>query len=1082
MSVADKVYTESQLNEFSLTALDNLFKENDAFVKDNIALSGEPQVKIAKTNRDNLRNYRAEKFAEVRDRMADDSTSMDKLGAIGRGFNENLAGFLGTPYDISQSIMNTVTGSDYEGYFGSKNLKRNLQALGMGYYDSQPSRLLKDANQDPATLGDMPPSTRPFAVTGEALGATTLMTTPISVAARGRQIAEISKTPSMYSGTAKMAFDDLVDKAVTNPRMYHTLEAGIGTMSAIGEGAAESVSPGDPNARMIGAFSPLAITSLPLLAQASLQSLNFLTRGTLENFGKKISHVVATKMQGEEGTKKIASDILAKTIKEGGADPLEIAKLIKLDDLPENLSAGQITKSPLLLGIESALIKSSKGELDQTLRIQTEQQMKDVASLYNNVINLKDADPDLVLQIASKRAEMFNFATNSYLKAQENKLLKIYEQSRRFGQPDLVTDPKLKEVIASEATKVKSILNETRKKLADSEKAAWLNVPRDLNANAYETLDAIRKQVSPDELGFELFEQIKLTDVFQKLRQVQNVGEGFDIVKVPTVSSGDLLDLKNILGDQYRALVVSSNQNANKLARAIQEIRVGVYNDLNKIQGIDQNLKLANAATTNEYNFLDIPIVREINKNTLQGNPVKEPDVVLESRLLKSSNGQSQFHSFNDLFRAAAYDDMTAGKITDPLARFYYAAAQSSATATGEINPKTLTDFINRNQDGLKALGVFNKLQDQRNQVVLYKALQKQAKQFVGSQYNGQIGKLLKTEDVLGFTNDILFKGQRAKNLQKAINIVRNKKIQGIDSKKAEEGFQQSIIQNILAAAQKSYTQGQGDNFVSGIILDSKKLDDILNKKINGRTLRQDLLQSKVLYEDQLNALSDLSKKAEEFESLLNIRSGRQSVLSEEQTKLLDKALSEDMMLDTLGRLAGASLASFSVFGGAIGHDLIVAHIGSKLGRNIISKLPNLKIQKMLSKAVQDPSLMKELLERSGRKQEKFNKRKSDITFLAKLQLNDIIDDRERYEIEGRDQNNEKLFSFIQEHLDKGFSPIQVMSEFEKAARNPRVGTTGPYQLDFVQGYLGLSDAQRMKAIRNVTPKINAIRKRQSIR
>jgi hypothetical protein len=1072
MSVSDKIYKEAELLRMNFKEIDDVYKESNAFVKENFVLSGEPQLKITEQNLKNLIPIRAEKFAELNAQIVDKDSTAEKIGAIGRSGMETLASTVGTAFDISQSIANTIGIDKGDAMLGSKNLSKGLQAVNLGFYEAQPSRLLQDIDQDPATLGDMPPSTRPYAVGGEAFMTSAEFLLPISLAARGKQIAGIRKTPSMYKNKAQMIADDIVNQVVDNPRMYYGLEGSIAGLSAYGEGLAEALRPGDPNARLAGALSPIAITSLPMLSNAAMQGLNYFSRGSLEAFGKKLNHFVSTKLQGEKGTKKIAADIINTSLQKEGGDPLALARQMgKQKDLPSDLSAGQITKDPLLLGIEGALIKQSKGELDETLRKQTEKQMQEIDEIYRNVIGLKDADPDTVNLVVNARREMLNFSTNAFLRRQEHKLLKQTKISQKIGKPEFV---------AENAQKVKSILKETQDALAKTEKQAWQNVPRNLNATAYETIASIQKQIDPDELGFELFERIKLPSSINKLREVQNIGEGFDMAKVPLLSTGDLLDAKSVLGDQYRALAISDNPDAGKLMRAIQELRAGIYNDLNKVKGFEKQLKLANQATTNEYNFYDIPIIRDLTKKTRQGATFKEPDIVLEQKLLSSPSTQSRFHSFNDLFRAASFDDMTAGKIADPLAKFYYAAANASAMASGEINPKTLNNFINKNQDGLRKLGLYDVLQDQENQVVLYKALQKQAKNLIQNQDNGMVGKMFNVADVSDITDSILFKGmeaQRGQNLQKAFNVVRNKKVQGIDTQKATEAFQQSVIESIIAKAQKNYTQGQGDNAVSGLILDSDKLNEILNKKINGKTLRQDLLRTKVLSEDQVNALSDLSKKAKEFENLLNVRSGKETALTEQQRELLDKALSEDMMLDTMGRLAGASLASFSVFGGAIGHDLIVAHIGSKLGRSIISKMPNLKIQKMLVKAVQDPSLMKELLEQSGKQEVKSLKRNRDLQLLAKLQLNDIIDYREAYEIEGRDSNNKKLFARIDESLKEGNTPIKIMEAFEKASRQPKFNV-GSYKLDTIQGYLNLSDADRMKALRNIAPVNKKILKR----
>jgi hypothetical protein len=289
----------------------------------------------------------------------------------------DVAGFIP---DVSQGITNAIVGGNAENPLGSKSFSRNLQALGLGYYDSSkggPDFFQIKDGEEPATIGDMPPSTRPYAVAGEEMSTAAATTMGIGALARGRTAMQLAnpvrdqmvpmtlKNPlapiENTAGFIRNSTKDIIDFAAKNPAQFRKMETSVAILSGIGGGIAETVAPGDPTARMIGSIAaPLSPTTLPIAAQGSYALLNKVTYGSVD----KLSNAIAMKFRGREGALDAVGRKFQDAVVAQGVKPEDLVNQIDnfIKNNPQyanqkgNLSAGLATGDDTLLAIERSLI------------------------------------------------------------------------------------------------------------------------------------------------------------------------------------------------------------------------------------------------------------------------------------------------------------------------------------------------------------------------------------------------------------------------------------------------------------------------------------------------------------------------------------------------------------------------------------------------------------------------------------------------------------------------------------------------------------------------------------------------------
>ena len=328
------------------------------------------------------------------------------------------------------------------------------------------------------------------------------------------------------------------------------------------------------------------------------------------------------------------------------------------------------------------------------------------------------------------------------------------------------------------------------------------------------------------------------------------------------------------------------------------------------------------------------------------------------------------------------------------------------------------------------------------------------------------VSKVLGTTEVSDALASSLFQSSTRQNDLRRIYNLTQKKVKNVDNALAKEGVEHAIIEALL---NKSVIKLENNDLISGI--DMLKL---LSKKQGRTTLEQDLVSSRLLTKRQVDGIKKMANRASEFEKSL-IRRGEGYLIPAVPPD-------SDMFTNILGRLGGASVLSLSPVAGNIGHGLIVAHIGSKVGQNFIDKMPNLSLRKIMSEAMHDPVLMKELLTKPTSILQK-NRIVDKVGYM--MMSKGLLTPDEAYEIENPEGTSRSLEDAIVGLARQGKNANEIMTLFEEEARRETAegeeGTTiGPYTLDYVQGILGMSDKDRAKIMENMERQKRVIQLKRS--
>ena len=145
---------------------------------------------------------------------------------------------------------------------------------------------------------------------------------------------------------------------------------------------------------------------------------------------------------------------------------------------------------------------------------------------------------------------------------------------------------------------------------------------------------------------------------------------------------------------------------------------------------------------------------------------------------------------------------------------------------------------------------------------------------------------------------------------------------------------------------------GELEGFISG-----RALDDLLNTVSQGKTLRQNLVASKLITTDQVKGLSEITKRARILEGSAN------------DTRKLDTIIKTgDGLTNLLARIAGSKVGQNSplsnMFGGS---NLVIQAAFSKYAQKVLEKIPAMKLESTITKALQDPKFMAYLLRKNPR-------------------------------------------------------------------------------------------------------------------
>ena len=372
-------------------------------------------------------------------------------------------------------------------------------------------------------------------------------------------------------------------------------------------------------------------------------------------------------------------------------------------------------------------------------------------------------------------------------------------------------------------------------------------------------------------------------------------------------------------------------------ARLLNQIADGMLADLNRVT--DSTAVVARGFSRDLNEKFNTKLIRGLRKG--------EPGVFLE-KASQASDAQRAFN-FNALKRATerSVDTMEQGQTTALMNKLQKDFMESSAAQTvdpftNQIKPAAFSRFIKNNELTLNEVNLVGDLSDIEQKVKLASMLQKSAKSgkaFV--EKKSLAAQIARGSDDLG---EVLAKAFDSPHQVDAFRDL-SRTVTRAKDPNALEGLRHGVFDELLKRA--TVSKGDFEGLISG-----KRLEEILQAPSGRKTLRDNLIDSKLLTREQSGNLNKIIQKATIFEEAAMDRNKLNSIIT-----------TGDGVINLFSRWSGAQLGAATVAGK--GAPLMMAGAGSRTMQKLLEKVPALKVQGVLTEAIRNPKLMADLLELS---------------------------------------------------------------------------------------------------------------------
>ena len=369
-----------------------------------------------------------------------------------------------------------------------------------------------------------------------------------------------------------------------------------------------------------------------------------------------------------------------------------------------------------------------------------------------------------------------------------------------------------------------------------------------------------------------------------------------------------------------------------------------------------EDLNQVTDATANVAREFSRSLNEKFNTKLIRGLRDAEPGVFLE-KAGKVSDAQRAFN-FQALKRATerTVDTMETGRTTEVLNKLQRDFMESAAADivdpfTNQIKPRNLSIFIDNNQLTLREIGMLDDITDVDKKVKLATTLQDTAEKgraFI--EKKSLAAQIAKGSDdlseVLTKAFDSNYQADAFKDLVRTVKRSKNPD--------AIEGLRHGVFDELTKRA--TITKGELEGLISG-----NNLEQLLNNKVGNKTLRQNLLDTGLITPEQSANLTKIAEKAKVFEDAATDPRKLNTIIS-----------TGDGVINLLARNIGARLGSASSGGGP---SIVMAGTGSRAMQKILEKVPALKVQGLLTQAIQDPKFMAYLLQKRPKPQKQLDTR-----------------------------------------------------------------------------------------------------------
>ena len=826
------------------------------------------------------------------------STAMEKANMVARGFNVGLlADTLGAPVDLANWLLSaTPLGGSDEPVGGSAQIRSALTGVGSGF----------------ESLEDLRDDQRAYARGGQTVGQVTGMAAPIFGAAGRVSPARAAVQAPPVGSTGGNIVREMVRSTAAKPGRMAAIE---GT-SALGAGAgrflSESIAPGDENLGMLaevvgGVAGPLPLVKSTLSKTRALAE-GFTPSGREQAASRKVREIL------EEG-KFLTRD---PDVDEGRISDL-VRELRQVE--PGYGTTAQVTSAPQARKIFSALEnKLVQDAGDEMVRAVKDQKVKTAEIFDRQIRKLNNSTNPLVVKEA-QALRMEYFKRN--LDARVNKA-----QGRADDAVTRVLTKNSDDAVKASSEARKIIDNElalARK----TETKLWGEVDKGVNAPTEETIKAfnsVKDEIGPAE---------QLVKPLEAFMQGLIKREGIDF---QPGRSGNFRSAKELF--RKRSVTLSLARQASSTgrfndARLLNQIADGMLADLNRVT--DSTAVVARGFSRDLNEKFNTKLIRGLRKG--------EPGVFLE-KASQASDAQRAFN-FNALKRATerSVDTMEQGQTTALMNKLQKDFMESSAAQTvdpftNQIKPAAFSRFIKNNELTLKEVNLVGDLGDIEQKVKLASMLQKSAKSgkaFV--EKKSLAAQITRGSDDLG---EVLAKAFDSPHQVDAFRDL-SRTVTRANDPNALEGLRHGVFEELLKRA--TVRKGDFEGLISG-----QRLEEILQAPSGRKTLRDNLIDSKLLTREQSGSLNKIIQKATIFEEAAMDRNKLNSIIT-----------TGDGLINLLARWSGAQMGAATAAGK--GAPLMMAGAGSRAMQKFLEKVPALKVQGVLTEAIRNPKLMADLLE-----------------------------------------------------------------------------------------------------------------------
>lgn len=834
------------------------------------------------------------------------SSGLQKASAAAKGFNVGaLADVLGLPVDFVNAGLNQIGLGSEVPFGGSESIRRGLTAGDMGYMDEQ----------------DLPKDQRALARGGRTTGQVVASAAPVFGAARTLSPAQALMQSAPSKSAIKQIGSDMVKSTARSPGQMAAIEGA----SAVGAGQArmiaEDVAPGD---ELTGTLAEVAGGLLSPLA---------LARKPLEK-GKQFADTFT-----EAGRERAASQKVTEILREQnpGITDGEISGVAK--QLRESEGVGrtaQVTENELARKTFTAMDNKLIADAGDEAKTAIQNQNKKTTEAFNRKIRKmqNSGNPEMVKEAARLRIDTFTKRMNK----------RVDDAEIRVGEAVARTLNKNSDDAASASREARRILDNELEVARKTEADLWGEIDKNVNASTTNTM-RVFKDMQDELLDVEnisnpvqgwvqnLFKRQKESQIVKKQRGFKAVAQqlGFQ--------QPFLIKAKELFRARSRALELARSERAKMNfgdARRLQKISDAILDDL--IQVTDETTVVAREFSKD--------LNERFNTDLIQGIRKVEPDVALESGVGNLSQGSDTQRALNIQAMKRATESAEA---SEALARTQKSFIQSSAARiinpqTGQPDPGKLARLIKDNPQTLREVGLLDDVTNMDQQVRLAGLLQKTAKEGKAFASKRSIaGQILDETNKRGGLSNVVNNAFESKFQAAAFRDLSNV-VKRAKNPEALEGLRHEVYDTLLNKA--TIKGGNLDGFISG-----KKLDELL--EANEGALRKNLLASKLITKDQLDGIKEIAKKARIFEESAT-----------DPAKLNTIITTGDGVVNLLARVLGSKVGANSALGQVMGGTTLVAQSAfSKLAQKTIEKVPALKVQGVLTKAMDDKNFMAMLIE-----------------------------------------------------------------------------------------------------------------------